>query len=347
MTLYVHSIPKSTCTSRDIVNIFTSVAQIKQVEMNQEKGRARVELYDKASISFVLSKKWRINGSELYVTNSEQSFEDKRHKKPFDEKEVQTATTLNARMNTEMPYQLYKENANSFWADIPHHKTRIKPKKSKMKFRVTKRTLIEYKMDGCKNKRKIQKWKKKSSKVIQKMGKDHYSSLNLDEFNSHVNAVIKEISGSNITDQNLDLVPVNKSHAGEEKHTEKEFSSMNTSIPHIKCNEELETPIDSHEIPVCIMFNQKLNVIWCDSYSTSLIELKEKIKAEVRIPTDLQLLLHKGKVLNPKLPLKFTQYETIHVLIKGKGGMQSSEIGKKLLELHFLFNFVKYSIQDF
>lgn len=127
-----------------------------------------------------------------------------------------------------------------------------------------------------------------------------------------------------------DLIPGNKFQSREEKLTEKEFISTNTPIPHIKCSEE--TTFDSHVIPVCVLFKQKLNVIWCESYSTSLIELKKKIKTKLGIPTDLQMLLHKGKVLNPRCPLRFTQYDTIHVLIKGKGGMQSSEIGKYLLE---------------
>lgn len=110
MTLYVHGIPKSTCTPRDIVNIFNSVAQVKHVEINQEKGRAQVELYDKASTSFVLSKKWRINGSELhvYVMKSEPSIKDRKHKRSYDEKQLQSANIINARMNTEIPYQLYR-----------------------------------------------------------------------------------------------------------------------------------------------------------------------------------------------------------------------------------------------
>lgn len=122
-----------------------------------------------------------------------------------------------------------------------------------------------------------------------------------------------------------DLIPGDKSQFRKEKLARKEFNSTNTPIPHIKCSEE--TTMDSHEIPVCVLFKQKWNVIWCESFSTSLIDLKGKIKAEIGIPTDLQMLLHKGKVLNPKCPLRFTQHETIHLLIKGKGGMQSSETG--------------------
>lgn len=129
MTLYMHGIPKSTCTPRDIVNIFNSVAQVKHVEINQEKGLARLELYDKASTFFVLNKKWRINGSELYVTNSEKSIIDRNHKRSYDENEVQSAQIVNSRINIETPYQSYRKNANSFWADIPHHEARIKHKK--------------------------------------------------------------------------------------------------------------------------------------------------------------------------------------------------------------------------
>lgn len=255
------------------------------------------------------------------------NIDDRNHKRSYDENEVQSAQIVNSRMNTETPYQLYRKNANSFWADIPHHEARIKHKKNKMKLYVdiTKRTFIEYKANGFNTKRKVQKWKKKASKIDHKSTKDHYSSLNLDEFNSYIDVVMKEICRSKITDQRQDLITGNKFQSREEKLTEKEFSSTNTPIPHIKCREE--TTFDSHVIPVCVMFKQKLNVIWCESYSTSLIDLKKKIKTKLGIPTDLQMLLHKGKVLNPRCPLRFTQYDTIHVLIKGKGGMQSSEIG--------------------
>uniref|UniRef100_A0A8W8L374 Uncharacterized protein n=1 Tax=Magallana gigas TaxID=29159 RepID=A0A8W8L374_MAGGI len=329
MTLYVHGIPKSTCTPRDIVNIFNSVAQVKHVEINQEKGRAQVELYDKASTSFVLSKKWRINGSELhvYVMKSEPSIKDRKHKRSYDEKQLQSANIINARMNTEIPYQLYRRNANSFWADIPHHESRIKPKKAKMKFcsGIPKRTFMEYEVNRCNNYRKLQRWKKKASKVNWKLARDPYSSLNLDEFNSYIDDVIKEISRSKVIDKKRDSIPGNRSQSTEEKLTEKELTSIDTPIPQMKCTEE--TAIDSHVIPVCVLFKQKLNVIWFESFSMCLIELKEKIKAKIGIPPDLQMLLHKGKILNPKCLLRFAQYETIQVLIKGKGGMQTSETG--------------------
>lgn len=123
-----------------------------------------------------------------------------------------------------------------------------------------------------------------------------------------------------------DSIPGNRSQSTEEKLTEKELTSIDTPIPQMKCTEE--TAIDSHVIPVCVLFKQKLNVIWFESFSMCLIELKEKIKAKIGIPPDLQILLHKGKILNPKCLLRFAQYETIQVLIKGKGGMQTSETGK-------------------
>lgn len=58
-----------------------------------------------------------------------------------------------------------------------------------------------------------------------------------------------------------------------------------------------------------------------------MFSLKEKIKAKFGIPRDLQLLLYKGNLLDPKCIHNFTQYENIHLLVKGKGGMQSSELG--------------------
>lgn len=136
-------------------------------------------------IIYLISKnnylqKWRINGSDLYVTKSEHSIVDRNHKRSYDKNEVKSAQIANSRMNNETPYQLYKKNANSFWADIPHHEARIKHKKDKMKYvDITKRTFLAYKANGCNNNRKVQKWKKKASKIDHKSTKDYYSSLNL------------------------------------------------------------------------------------------------------------------------------------------------------------------------
>lgn len=55
----------------------------------------------------------------------------------------------------------------------------IKKNKMKLYVDITKRTFIEYKANGFNTKRKVQKWKKKASKIDHKSTKDHYSSLNL------------------------------------------------------------------------------------------------------------------------------------------------------------------------
>lgn len=82
------------------------------------------------------------------------------------------------------------------------------------------------------------------------------------------------------------------------------------------------------DIPVCVLLNGNLKILWCYPHSTSLFELKEKVKKEIGIPTRLQLLLYNGKVVNPKCLINLKPYENIHLLIKGKGGMQSSTKGK-------------------
>lgn len=82
------------------------------------------------------------------------------------------------------------------------------------------------------------------------------------------------------------------------------------------------------DIPVCVLLNGNLKILWCNPHSTSLFELKEKVKKEIGIPTRLQLLLYNGKVVNPKCLINLKPYENIHLLIKGKGGMQSSTTGK-------------------
>lgn len=176
------------------------------------QGRARVELYDKTSTSFVLTKvkfvyliksfaysfqlvkwfkrllwhlsnttfqKWKINGSELHVTDSEQSIGS--NNRTNTDIEMQSDRNIKTRTKSEMPYQLYRRNANSFWADIPHHASRIRAKKAKVKFHTgfTKRTCAETMFGMCQNKRKIQKRNSKKSNVKQHLLTHSYNSLKL------------------------------------------------------------------------------------------------------------------------------------------------------------------------
>lgn len=203
MTLHLNGIPKSTCTPQDIINLFSSVAQIKRVEINQEHGRARVELYDKTSTSFVVSKKWTINGAELHVAESDHASEERKNKKPNNETKIQVAKVLKARTTTctEMPYQIYKSNANIFWTDIPHQKARIRTKKMKTKTKFYRgippknqtEYMTEYMMGRFQKAKPIQKRNSKKKKTNRKDFSDHFNSLTLDKFIEYVDTVIKEI----------------------------------------------------------------------------------------------------------------------------------------------------------
>lgn len=110
-------------------------------------------------------------------------------------------------------------------------------------------------------------------------------------------------------------------------HDENKKALKETQTP--RFNSSKQKPDHSQDIPVCVLLHGNLNILWCSPHSTSLFELKEKIKKEMGIPTRLQLLLYNGKVLNQKCLLNFKPYENIHLLIKGKGGMQSSNKGKE------------------
>lgn len=99
-----------------------------------------------------------------------------------------------------------------------------------------------------------------------------------------------------------------------------------TQKPRVDSSER--NPDHFQDIPVCVLFNGDLKILWCNPHFTSLFELKEKVKKEIGIPTRLQLLLYNGKVVNQKCPINFKPYENIHLLIKGKGGMQGSTKGR-------------------
>ena len=103
-----------------------------------------------------------------------------------------------------------------------------------------------------------------------------------------------------------------------------------------QCNPEGFLPVVSEnpsefqqEIPICVYFKGKMTVINMHPNSLSKVEMKEKIRRNFGVPTKLQLLLYKGKVLCLDSVNTLKPYDNINVLIRGRGGMLSSQIGKK------------------
>lgn len=94
---------------------------------------------------------------------------------------MRSASNIKTKTKYEKPYQFYRRNANSFWADIPHHTSRIRTKKAKVKFYagITKRTCTANMFGMCQNKRKTQKRNSKKPNVKQHLFSHSYNSLNL------------------------------------------------------------------------------------------------------------------------------------------------------------------------
>lgn len=132
-------------------------------------------------------QKWTINGAELHV--ADHASEERKNKKPNNETKIQVAKVLKARTTTciEMPYQIYKSNANLFWTDIPHQKARIRTKKMKTKTKfyrgIPPKTqteyMTEYIMGRFKKAKPIQKRNSKKKKTNRKDFSDHFNSLTL------------------------------------------------------------------------------------------------------------------------------------------------------------------------
>lgn len=123
-------------------------------------------------------QKWRINGSELYVTDSEQSIAKRSSNITNNEIEIRTASNIKRKTTSEKPYQLYRRNANSFWADIPHQASRMRTKKAQVKFNAgfTKRTNM---FCMCQNKRKTERRNSKKTNVKQHLFSHCYNSMKL------------------------------------------------------------------------------------------------------------------------------------------------------------------------
>lgn len=126
-------------------------------------------------------QKWRINGSELYVTDSEQSIAKRSNNRTNNEIEIRTASNIKRKTTSEKPYQLYRRNANSFWADIPHQASRMRTKKAKVKFYAgfTKRTCTTNMFGMCQNKKKTERRNSKKTNVKQHLFSHCYNSMKL------------------------------------------------------------------------------------------------------------------------------------------------------------------------
>ncbi|XP_061184865.1 sterile alpha motif domain-containing protein 9-like [Saccostrea echinata] len=329
MTLYVSGIPKMTCKSSDVEKLFSSVAQLKRVEFNTEKGCAKLSLFDKNTTQFVIEKTWKINGAELFIKELP-GF----NKKYFDwksemshAKTKRSENTEHTKPGTDMPYQAYKRKASSFWKDIPHQEAKIRKKIPRGKFHLSKlkiKCLKNNSVLSIKGSNKHPKKKqRKLSKDVSEKNLDKYSSITLEKFIGYLDKVKREVfsTGPEIHTRVQDM-----EHSGEnECHirsvgSREESKRTSSHLTEEKCNDIAH----SQRIPVCLLYREKNTVVKFDSHSNSLFELKEKIRSEFGIPSKLQLMLYKGKIVNQLSSIHFEPFDNIYVLVKGKGGMQES-----------------------
>ena len=94
-----------------------------------------------------------------------------------------------------------------------------------------------------------------------------------------------------------------------------------------------EKPSEIQKFPICVYFKGKMTVINMHPDSLSEVEIKGKIRRGFGVPTKLQLLLYKGKMFGLDCVNTLKPYDNIIVLIRGRGGMLSSQIGKKHFSL--------------
>ncbi|XP_022299017.2 sterile alpha motif domain-containing protein 9-like isoform X2 [Crassostrea virginica] len=324
MTLWVSGIPKMTCQPRDIKQLFNSVAQVKSIEMDQVQGYAKVILFDESSASFVADKTWQINGSSLCVSTSYQLCKERKRERLSNGSNVKKKAVPK---NYETPYQLYKRNANTFWLDVPHHRAMMK-KKVHLKGKLTMPTLKK----GCTTvvvvKKFIKEQRKKRKKrnvftVNQKTAANNPNSLSLGEFSNYVEKLNKEIDELENTTKReklkKDVTCTSNLHCTEE------ISTNNHCIPDDRCI-IISPKLSSEEIPIYVYFKGKMTVVKLHSISPSDSEMKKKITEQFCVPSELQLLLSRGKVLGPDCGHSLKAYDNICVLIRGKGGMQDSNI---------------------
>ena len=108
-------------------------------------------------------------------------------------------------------------------------------------------------------------------------------------------------------------------------HCTEEISTNNHCIPDDRCIIISPKPSEE-EIPIYVYFKGKMTVVKVHS-SPSETEMKKKITEHFCVPSELQLLLSRGKLLGPYCGHSLKAYDNIRVLIRGKGGMQDSKIG--------------------
>lgn len=109
-------------------------------------------------------------------------------------------------------------------------------------------------------------------------------------------------------------------------HSTEDISTNKPCIPDDRCIIISAKPSEE-EIPIYVYFKGKMTVVKVHSISPSETEMKKKITEYFCVPSELQLLLSRGKVLGPDCGHSLKAYDNICVLIRGKGGMQDSNIG--------------------
>ncbi|XP_056006003.1 uncharacterized protein LOC125660309 isoform X2 [Ostrea edulis] len=301
------------------------VAQVRRIEMNPEKGCAEVTLFDKNSTLFVIEKIWRINGTELQVKDLS-GFKGKELDWKSDMVHVENNGQIeNVKINCHLPYQSYRKKASSFWMDIPHHEAKIRKKRPKDKFPMSKLRWKNMnsilKVQQVKDNRK--KKKRKKPNVVSNHDFDKYSSLTLDEFNIFLKKVEAEVQMC--VQGKTTAVEIGRNIEDSKGNCSKELKNPETA--QCLC-EDQQKHIHYHEIPLCLWYRQKMTVMEIDSKQNSLFNLKEKIRTEFGIPAKLKLLMYKGKDMQRTASsINFQPYDNIFVSIKGRGGMQEPLTG--------------------
>ncbi|VDI23106.1 Hypothetical predicted protein [Mytilus galloprovincialis] len=214
----------------------------------------------------------------------------------------QTHINTKQRNNMKYSYSDYKIQRSAFWTDVPHHKS--KPKHQKLKIvKVHKHSIITKRNDRIKGSQSLKSLKSKSgahgkSKQSIKSNKTAVRNYDSDRFLRH--SILNE-------------------------------ASMNTNVPVSKENESaLDELNKTFETPLYLMYQDSHKLLHITSLSYD--NIRYEIRRHTSIPYSLLLLYHRGKRLHGNMLPDIQPYDSILVLVKGKGGMEQGDNHESVTE---------------
>ncbi|KAL3852925.1 hypothetical protein ACJMK2_016530 [Sinanodonta woodiana] len=280
-------------------------AQINWISLNRHKKSAILSLYDKSSTDFVLQKEWIYDKNTLRLCKVGKERIEKTHKEAGCQKSDKQPIFSNSFIQAPKlsPFEEYQQGKSKFWENVPHEKA--VPVKSVFRYKKRKSACTGAKIVAVKHKKKQPRRRKRKLKVP-KLNVDMSYEQFLEEIKYFSQVQHDEIHS------NGQKIKQNKDPSELEVHNKGATGPSRTKIQLIFKAKSTFT-LDIHD---------RMNI--------SMEEIRSFVQRKDKICANMQLLLYEGHILQEDHLRHLKNGDCIHVLCRGKGGMQSGSSDQEL-----------------